>query len=199
MEGQTMVYADLLRPQARSRGLVYDSLLVIAGSLVVALSALIQIRLPFTPVPITAQTLAVLLVGALLGSRRGGLTLVAYLGEGLAGLPVFSGGGFGLAHLLGPTGGYLLGFVAAAYLTGLLAERGWDRRPLTAFGAMLIGNLVIYLFGISWLGWLVGVQQALSLGLVPFVAGELIKIALGTALLPLGWRALARLGMPDHV
>lgn len=191
-----MVLADLIRPQARPHGLAYDALLIAAGSLVVAISALIQIRLPFTPVPITAQTLAVLLIGALLGSRRGGLTLLAYLGEGFAGLPVFSGGGFGLAHLLGPTGGYLFGFVAAAFLVGWVAERGWDRRPVTAFAAMTFGNLVIYAFGVGWLAGMVGLSQALALGAAPFVLGDLLKIALGTALLPLGWRVLARLGLP---
>lgn len=193
-----MVYADLLRPQERTRAFIFDGLLIAAGSLVVALSALIQIRLPFTPVPITAQTLAVLLVGVLLGSRRGGLALLAYLGEGLAGLPVFSGGGFGLAHVLGPTGGYLFGFVAAAFATGWLAERGWDRRAVTAFAAMLIGNLVIYVFGVAWLGSLVGYGQALALGVVPFILGDLLKIALGTALLPLGWQGLARLCVGIH-
>ncbi len=191
-----MVYADLIRPRARTHGLAYDALLITAGSLLVALSALIQIRLPFTPVPITAQTLAVLMIGVLLGSRRGALTLLAYLGEGLAGLPVFSGGGFGLPHLLGPTGGYLLGFVAAAYVVGWLAERGWDRRLLSALAAMTIGNLVIYAFGVSWLGRMVGFNQAIALGASPFAVGDLLKIALGTALLPLGWRALVKLGLP---
>lgn len=191
-----MVYADLIRPQTRTRSLIYDMLLIAAGSLVVAVSALIQVRLPFTPVPITAQTLAVLLVGVLLGSRRGGLALLAYLGEGLAGLPVFAGGGFGLAHLLGPTGGYLIGFAAAAFFVGWLAERGWDRRTLAALGAMTFGNLVIYAFGVSWLAWMVGPEQALALGVVPFVLGDVLKIILGTALLPLGWRGLSNFGLP---
>jgi biotin transport system substrate-specific component len=177
---------------------MYDILLVTAGSLVVAVSALIQVRLPFTPIPITAQTLAVLLVGVLLGSRRGGLALLAYLGQGLAGLPVFAGGGFGLAHLLGPTGGYLIGFAAAAFLVGWLAERGWDRRPLAALGAMTLGNLVIYAIGAGWLAWMVGPNQALALGVAPFVLGDVLKISLGTALLPLGWRGLSRLGLPIH-
>jgi biotin transport system substrate-specific component len=191
-----MVAADLIRPKTHVGAFAYDVLLIVTGSLAVALSALIQIRLPFTPVPITAQTLAVLLIGALLGSRRGGLTLVAYLAEGLAGLPVFSGGGFGLAHLLGPTGGYLIGFAAAAYATGWLAERGWDRRTLTAFGAMTLGNLVIYAFGASWLALLVGANHALALGVAPFIVGDVLKIAIGTALLPLGWRGLSKLGLP---
>jgi biotin transport system substrate-specific component len=193
-----MVYADLIRPQTRIRSFMYGILLVTAGSLVVAVSALIQVRLPFTPVPITAQTLAVLLVGVLLGSRRGGFALLAYLGEGLAGLPVFAGGGFGLAHLLGPTGGYLIGFAAAAFLVGWLAERGWDRRPLAALGAMTLGNLVIYAIGASWLAWMVGPNQALALGVAPFVLGDVLKIGLGTALLPLGWLGLSRLGLPIH-
>ena len=191
-----MVYADLWRPQTRTRGLVFDLILVISGSLMVALSALLEIRLPFTPVPITAQTLAVLLVGALLGSRRGGLSLAVYLAEGAAGLPVFAGGGAGAAYMFGPTGGYLAGFVAAAFLTGWLAEHGWDRRAWTALMAMVSGNLAIYLLGTAWLATLVGPAQAVALGVSPFVLGDLLKIALGTALLPLGWEALRRLGMP---
>ncbi len=183
-------YADLLRPTARRQALFYDAALIIGGSLFIALSAQVAIRLPFSPVPITAQTLAVLLTGALLGSRRGALSLLAYLAEGLAGLPVFSAGRAGLAHLLGPTGGYLIGFVAAAYLTGYLAERGWDRRVDTTALAMLAGNVALYLPGLAWLASFVGADKALTLGLYPFVIGDLLKIVLAMTLLPTGWRLL---------
>ncbi len=181
-------YADILCPSAKRHALLYDIVLVIGGSLLIALCAQIAIPLPFSPVPITGQTLAVLLVGALLGSRRGGLCLLTYLVEGIAGLPVFAGGATGLAHLLGPAGGYLIGFTAAAYITGLLAERGWDRRTETTLLAMLLGNAVIYAFGLPWLAFFAGVGRVLPLGLYPFIAGDLLKSILAAMLLPSGWR-----------
>ncbi len=185
-------YAEILRPAAKSWALVYDAALVLGGSLLIALGAQAALHLPFSPVPITAQTLAVLLTGALLGSRRGALSVLAYLMEGLAGWPVFSAGRAGLAHLLGPTGGYLLGFVAAAYLTGYLAERGWDRRVGTTVLAMLAGNAALYAPGLAWLARFVGASQALTLGLYPFIIGDLLKIALAAALLPTGWKVLGK-------
>jgi biotin transport system substrate-specific component len=130
----------------------------------------------------------VLLVGALLGSRRGGLSMLTYLGQGAAGLPVFANGGSGPVYLSGPTGGYLIGFVVAAFVTGWLAEHHWDRHALTTALAMVIGNLVIYLFGVTWLASFVGIENAFSAGLVPFIAGDVVKIALAAALLPSGWR-----------
>ncbi|MFB0516100.1 MAG: biotin transporter BioY, partial [Candidatus Neomarinimicrobiota bacterium] len=144
-------YADVLRPRAWRLGWVYDLTLVAGGSFLVALSAQAAFRLPFSPVPITGQTLAVLLVGALLGSVRGAVSLLLYLAEGIAGLPVFAAGGAGVAYFLGPTGGYLVGFVFAAALTGLLAERGWDRRVGSTLIAMLIGTVAIYAAGLAWL------------------------------------------------
>jgi biotin transport system substrate-specific component len=186
-------YADILRPSTRQKALVYDAALIIGGSLFIALCARITIPLPFSPVPITGQTLAVLLTGMLLGSQRGGMALLAYLAEGALGLPVFAvGSTAGLARLAGPTGGYLLGFVAAAYVTGLLAQRGWDRKMGTTLLAMLLGNAVIYAFGLPWLALFVGIKGAPPLGLYPFIAGDLLKAALATALLPSGWRLLSR-------
>jgi biotin transport system substrate-specific component len=182
--------ADILRPSVKKYALLYDLALVIGGTLFIALSAQIAIPLPFSPVPVTGQTLAVLLTGALLGSRRGGLCLLAYLVEGIVGLPVFAGGKAGLAHLLGPTGGYLVGFIAAAYITGLLAERGWDRRMGTTLLAMLLGNAVIYAFGLSWLSVFTGIGKALSLGFYPFISGDILKLAVATTLLPSGRRML---------
>ena len=186
-----MVYADILRPTVRRSAWLYDAALVLAGSLLIALSAQVAILLPFSPVPVTGQTLAVLLVGALLGSRRGSLAVLTYVVQGLAGLPVFAGGAFGLVRLLGPTGGYLVGFVAAAFLVGLLAERGWDRRVSTTAAAMTLGNLVIYATGALWLAAFVGgLDQALALGVAPFIPGDLLKIGAAALLLPAGWRLL---------
>ncbi len=183
-------YADILRPSDDRRAVGYDLLLIAGGSLFIALMA--QVAFFIGPVPITGQTLAVLLIGALLGSKRGALTVVAYLGQGAMGLPVFAGGLAGTAVLVGPTAGYLVGFVFAAFAVGLLAERGWDRHPLTTALAMLIGNLIIYTLGLLWLMTLLNLSLAATLaaGLYPFIIGDLLKIAVATALLPLGWRLI---------
>ena len=184
-------YADILRPSAKQKALAYDAVLVIGGSLFIAMCA--QFTLHVGPVPITGQTLGVLLTGVLLGSRRGSLSVLAYLLEGIAGLPVFAPGGpLGLARLVGPTGGYLIGFVAATYVTGLLAERGWDRKVTTALMAMLISNITIYAFGLPWLAVFVGIENSLPLGFYPFVAGDLLKAILAAALLPTGWKLLKK-------
>lgn len=191
-----MTFTDVLRPAiARNRaGLLYDIILVVAGSVFIALLARVAIPLPFSPVPITGQTFAVLLLGALLGSRRGVLAVLLYLLEGVAGLSFFAGGVGGLARLAGPTGGYLIGFVIAAFAVGLLAERGWDRRVWSTAAAMLAGNVIIYAFGLLWLGRFVGGDKVFSLGLWPFIPGDLVKLGLAAVTLPAGWRLLGWLG-----
>ncbi len=168
-----------------------DGLLILTGSLLVALLAQVKIPLPFTPVPITGQTFAVLLVGGALGSRRGVASLLVYLAAGAVGLPVFAGGAAGALVLVGPTGGYLIGFIAAAYLVGRLAERGLDRRFFTALAVFLAGEVVIYLFGLPWLSVYVGVRQALADGLFPFLIGDAIKLLAAALALPTAWK-LAR-------
>jgi biotin transport system substrate-specific component len=173
------VLADIIRPVNRTRARARDICLVTGFSLLIALSAQVAIPLPFTPVPVTLQTLAVFLAGALLGSRRGLTTVLLYIGEGLAGLPVFAGGGAGIGHLVGPTGGYLLGFLPAAFFIGCAVERGWARRPLSLLAALVIGNACIYVPGLSWLGVYVGLPHIVSLGLAPFLAGDLLKITAG--------------------
>lgn len=180
----TTTHPHVLIP-ARSRRA--DGALVLAASLFIALMAQVSLPLPFTPVPITGQTFAVLLVGATLGARRGALAVLAYLAEGLAGLPVFAGGTGGLAHLLGPTGGYLLGFVAMAATVGALAEHGLDRRLRSAWLAFLLGEAVLYLCGLPWLAVFVGPSKALTLGLLPFLPGDLLKALLAGLALPALW------------
>ncbi len=165
---------------------------VLGCSLLVALSAQLAIPVPFTPVPITAQTLAVLLSGAVLGARGGALAMLLYLGYGVWGWPVFAGGRAGVGHLLGPTGGYLWGFVFAALVTGALAERGWDRQWGTALGAMGIGQVVIYLLGILGLVRFVPADRVLALGVWPFLPGDLLKVLIAAGLLPLAWRVFGR-------
>ena len=165
--------------------------LIVAGSLLVAALAQVRLPLPFTPVPITGQTFGVLLVGAVLGSRRGGLSLLLYLLVGGLGAPVFAGGVSGWP--VGPTGGYLLGFVLAAVVTGWLAERGWDRRLSRALLAMLAGHVAIYAVGVAWLALYVGADRAIPLGLLPFLPGDAIKLLLAALALPAAWR-IARVG-----
>lgn len=174
------------RLSARSAWLA-DALLVVGGSLLVAALAQVSIPLPFTPVPVTGQTFAVLLVGAALGARRGAASLALYVAQGVLGLPVFAGGASGLARLAGPTGGYLVGFVAAAYVVGFLAERGLDRRLFTALAAFLAGEIVIYIVGVSWLAYFVGWGKALLAGLWPFLPGDALKAVLAALALPSAW------------
>ncbi|MFN4293301.1 MAG: biotin transporter BioY [Thermoflexales bacterium] len=167
-----------------------DAAMTLLGSWLVA--ALAQIVIPLQPVPITGQTLGVLLVGAALGWRRGALALVAYVLQGAAGLPFFAGGASGAARLLGPTGGYLIGFIFAAALTGWLSERGWDRRFWSTLLAMALGNAIIYAIGIPWLAQFVGWPRALEVGLLPFLPGDAIKAALAALALPGAWALVAR-------
>jgi len=183
--------ADLIRPCEKKSAVLFDLALIIGGSLLVALSAQIAVGYP---VPITAQTFAVLMLAALLGPRRSALCLLAYIAEGAAGLPVFAQGKAGFAVLRGLTGGYIIGFVPAAYLVGLLARNGWDRRISTTILAMIFGNVIIYAFGLLWLSVLVGIHSALAGGLYPFIPGDLLKIALAAAVLPSAWKLLERFG-----
>ncbi|MDY0096175.1 MAG: biotin transporter BioY [Candidatus Vecturithrix sp.] len=175
---------DVLWP---AKSLVRDVLLVMATSFVLALSAQIVFPLPFSPVPVTCQTLVVLAAGALLGSRLGALTVLVYLTEGMIGLPFFAKGAAGVAYLRGVTGGYLLGFVAAAFVVGLLVEKGWGRKVSTAIVAMGIGNVLLYVFGIAWLQLVLQITttKALFLGFYPFIPGDVYKIGIGAILLPI--------------
>ena len=166
---------------------------IVAGVALLALLAQVEVRLPIGPVPITGQTLGVLLVGAAYGWRLGGATLLAYLLAGGFGLAVFSGGGSGWHHFMGATAGYLVGFVVAASAVGYLAQRGWDRNALTTALAMLIGNLIIYLFGLAWLGTIApDIATTLQWGLIPFIPGDIIKLVLAAGLLPTAWMLLGK-------
>lgn len=168
--------------------------LVVGGSVLIALAAQVAIPLPFSPVPVTGQTYAILVVGAALGSRLGLATVALYIAEGSAGLPVFApGGAVGIARLLGPTGGYLVGFAAAAFAVGWLSERGWDRHLVRCALAMLAGEVVVYAFGLPGLARFVPADRILAAGLLPFVPGDLVKLVLAAATPPAAWRALALL------
>jgi biotin transport system substrate-specific component len=175
-------------------GLGREVALILGGSLLIALAAQLRVALPFSPVPITGQTFAVLLLGALYGSKRGPATVATYLALGVMGLPVFAGGASGAARLIGPTAGYLGGFLVAAFVVGLLSERGWDRKPWTTAVSMIIGSAVIFVTGVLWLSRFVGWPAVLSTGVIPFLPGDALKIALATLLLPAGWKLIGRSG-----
>jgi len=186
---RSQTLADVAAPRASA---FIQVLLVVAASLVTAGAAQVEIRLPWTPVPVTGQTFAVLLTGAVLGARRAFFAQCLYLAEGAAGLPFFAGGASGIARILGPTGGYLIAFPFAAALTGLLAERGWDRRPLTMFAAMLLGSALIFGLGLAHLSAFVPAGALLASGLTPFIPGDLIKSALAAGLFPACWKLVSR-------
>jgi len=175
-------------------GYLTNVLLAIVGSL--ALWASAKISIPFYPVPMTMQTFVVLMIGMSYGWRLGGATILLYLAEGAIGLPVFSGTperGIGLAYMMGPTGGYLVGFVISAVIVGWLAERGWGRNTYTTLAAMALGTSVIFAAGLIWLGSVIGWDKPiLALGLTPFIFGAALKIALAAAALPFAWKIVGQ-------
>ncbi len=171
--------------------LVKNILLSFLGSIAIAISA--QITVPMFPVPMTMQIFAVLSVGMVLGSRFGALSVAMYLAEGAMGLPVFAGGGFGVASLLSASGGYLFGFVLSAYIVGRLAEAGFDKTASKTFFAMIIGTIAIYSVGLVWLGTVVGWDKPiLAWGFTPFIIGDLVKSGVASALFPALWKKLSK-------
>jgi biotin transport system substrate-specific component len=166
-----------------------DAAAVVLGSLLLIASAKLQV--PFWPVPMTMQSLVVLLLGMSYGLRLGTAAVLLYLAEGAVGLPVFAGTperGIGLAYMMGPTGGYLVGFVLAAAALGALAERGWDRSLALIAAAMIVGHVILFVPGVLWLAVPLGLAKAVAVGATPFLAATALKTALGTALIPLAWR-----------
>ena len=166
--------------------------LLLAFNLLLVASAYLSIDLPFSPVPITGQTFGVLLIAMALGRIRGTAIVAAYLVEGAAGMPVFAGGTAGIFKLIGPTGGYLIGFPIAAYLVGFLADHGWDRGYFRTILAMTAGTAIIFATGLLWLSQFVEQSNLLVMGLTPFISGAIIKIAVASCILPSIWRFLDR-------
>lgn len=194
-----LTLADTLwRAEGGARWLRH-AVLILAGSALMAVAA--KINVPMIPVPMTMQTFAVLVIAMAYGWRLAGATLLVYLAEGAVGLPVFAGGG-GIAYMAGPTGGYLLGFFVAAVTVGWLAERGWDRNPLTTFAANAIGTALIFALGLLWLAQVIAMAQgigymeampaAVAAGVTPFLIGAVVKCALAAAVLPLAWKTFGK-------
>lgn len=174
------------------RRLATDIALVAGG--VALTAALAQLSIPLWPVPITGQTLAVLLVGATLGTVRGAISMLAYAVLGMVGLPIFSEASSGVGVILGPTGGYIVGFIASAALVGWLSERQWDRAVLKAAATFIAGTVVTFAFGLIWLSIALRLDLSATLqgGLYPFIIGGLVKSAIAAGLLPLAWRLTDR-------
>ena len=184
------------RSRTRAR-VTYQALCALGGSLFVAGLAQLSYKLPFTPVPITGQTLGVLLVGAAFGPGLGAVTIGLYLLEGAVGLPFYAGGAHGVSVLgaASASGGYLWGFVLASAIVGWLSRRGWDRSMRSSISAMFIGEVVLYVVGVAWLMHALGVplEKGLEFGLYPFVIGDAIKLLIAAALLPGAWKLLRRI------
>lgn len=173
----------------RNASWLRDLILIMLGTLFVATLAQVKIPLPFTPVPLTGQTFAVLLVAAALGSKRSAASMVFYIALGAFGLPVFAGGASGMDYLSGATLGYLIGFVLAAYVVGLLAERGLERSVRTSIIPFFVGTVIIYACGVMWLAVVLGsFSKALTTGLIPFVTGDVLKLVAAALALPAAWR-----------
>ncbi|MFT4051660.1 MAG: biotin transporter BioY [Microbacterium sp.] len=188
------VLADLVaRPSDHARAFTVDAALVVAGAALVALLA--QIEVPLWPVPITGQTLGVVVVGAALGARRGAAALTTYLLAGLAGLPVFAGFTGTVAAVAKPSFGFIIGFIFAAFVAGWFAERAWDRKPLLAFTGFVLASAIPFVFGIPYMALILnvvgggsyGVEEILAFGLWPFIVGGLVKAAIAALLIPGAW------------
>ncbi len=191
--------ADYIGPRrtvSTTSSLIKDGILVIGASLLMALAARASFYLPFTPVPITLQTLVVMLAGATLGSRRGAIAMLLYLAEGAVGLPVFAGGAGGLIYLtLAPSAGYLWSYPFAAFVVGYLCERHLDRSIVTSAIAMIPGTVIIYAIGVSWLALETHLKlwQAFTEGMLPFLPGDITKIIIAAILMPMAWQIVRRL------
>ncbi len=197
VEERGLTIADFLVPirlGERVNARVRDISLVVAGALLIYLTARIVFLVPGSPVPITGQTFGVLLVGGALGFRRGLVGVALYVLLGVIGLPFFAEGKGGISVIWGATGGYLIGFVVAGALVGRLAELGWDRKLGGAVGAMLLGSVVIYAIGLPWLGVVTSSSAAetIALGLTPFLLGDALKLLLAAVLFPFAWWVVGR-------
>ncbi|MEV8369135.1 biotin transporter BioY [Microbacterium sp. NPDC064584] len=194
------VLADVIaRPSTRARAFALDAALVLTGAAVVA--ALAQVEIPLWPVPITGQTLGVIIVGASLGAWRGAAALTTYMALGLAGLPIFAGFTGSLAAVAKPSFGFVIGFIVSAFVAGWFAERAWDRRPLLAFAGFALASAVPFVFGIPYLAYVLNVGMGLDLtfwqileaGLFPFIVGGIVKAALAALIVPGAWALVRRI------
>ncbi|MGA7613873.1 MAG: biotin transporter BioY [Thermoanaerobaculia bacterium] len=193
-ESGIVTLPKVLEDRVIHRSAMMNVMLVVSASVLLALSAQVAVVLPFSPVPMTLQSLAVLLIGAVLGSRRGAAAVILYLVEALSGFPVLAHGGAGLLPFVGPTAGFLYAFPAAAFITGFAAEKGWTRTLAGTTASMLAATAVIHVGGWSWLAapLHLGAAKAFTIGSLPFLAGDLVKVAIAAAILPSAHRLIRR-------
>ncbi|MCP5470228.1 MAG: biotin transporter BioY [Chlamydiales bacterium] len=182
------ILVDLIRPRTRSFAIAFDCLTVLAGSIFLGVMAQLAFPLWFTPVPLSMLPFGIMLVGATCGSKKGALSVLAFLVEGAFGLPMFAGFSGGMAVLFGASGGYLLASALSAFLIGYFLERGWVYKYSLTTLALTIGTAVMYLGGFAWLSCFVGMKQAFVLGVVPFLIGDAIKVGAAAALVPTCWK-----------
>jgi len=185
----TLIEAILPKIENKTISLIKDAFFVLSFAILTGICA--KLKIEIGPVPITMQTFAVLLSGALLGSKKGALAQITYLLLGLAGLPWFARGG-GMTYIFSPTFGYIVGFILASYLVGWLCENGFDREIKRTILAMLVGNVLLYIPGILWLARFVGFEKALEVGLYPFIFGDLLKIFLASLFLSISWQLVKK-------
>jgi biotin transporter BioY len=185
----TLIHEILPRIESKFLTLVRDVILILSFAVLTGVSA--KLKIEIGQVPITGQTLVVLLSGVLLGSKKGAISQISYLLGGLSGLPWFSRGG-GMGYILSPTFGYIIGFAMSAYLVGILVEKGWNRNIITTILTMLIGSIAIYIPGLLWLAKFVGLSKAAVIGLYPFILGDLLKIITAVSILSLSWKIIKK-------
>lgn len=189
---KSLTCAEVFQSKDRVLRLIGEVFLIFLLSLLVSISAQIKVILPFTPVPITFQTFVVLMISMILGRYRSAIVMITYILKGIIGIPVFCSG-LGLTYILGPTGGYIVGFLVSSYIVGWLSEIGYSKSFYKTVVAMLIGNSIIYLFGVLWLsGFIGGIKEAIILGVVPFVFGDIAKILFASFLLLQGWKFIKK-------
>lgn len=187
MQSATLTTAySLIKPRAAW----LEAPILLGFNLLLVACAYLSLNVPFSPVPVTGQTFGVLLIALALGRVRATAVVLAYLAEGAAGLPVFAGGSAGIAKVMGPTGGYLIGFLVAAYIVGMLADRGWHKGYVRSTAAMTVGTAIIFVCGLSQLALFLPGETLLTAGLYPFVPGAVLKIALASVILPSLWKFL---------
>ena len=182
--------AQTYLPKTETNRMLGSVALTVVGTIIMALAA--KTSVPFSSVPMTLQTLAVFGIAAAYGRNLAVATMMLYIAEGLVGLPVFAGAVAGPAYMAGPTAGYLVGFVAAAAIVGTAADKGWGAHPLKMFGTMLAADVVVFALGFAWLATLIGPEKAFNFGVLPFVLGDIVKIALASAIVPAVWKVLKR-------
>lgn len=183
-------FIDIKRPVNQAFAVMHNAFWVLGGSLFLAFMSQLSLPLWFTPVPISMQTFAVMLLGGVLGGKKGGLAVLFYLFEGAIGFPCFANHRCGPTVLFGPTGGYLFGFVLSAFLIGFLMEKGWKKSYKLTLAALLSGTVVVFASGTIWLSYFVGTESVLAMGVYPFMVGEILKILAAAVFIPFGWKAM---------